>query len=205
MDSALLALISARRGHFQTESGYHTDWWCDLDRLLADRARLRPFVAALAQRLAAHRPDAICGPETGGARLAEQIAAELGLESFALARHAPPDAVGFFPVRYRLAPADHARVRGRRVALVDDAISAGSAIRSSHADLVAHAARPVALGALLAFGDGAARFASTHALALEVIATQPLFLWPPADCPLCRAGIPCERPADSAPRPPPRS
>ena len=42
--------------------------------------------------------------------------------------------------------------------LIDDAVSAGSAVRGTHADLLACGARPVALGALFVFGDAAARF-----------------------------------------------
>ena len=39
---------------------------------------------------------------------------------------------------------------------MDDAISAGSAVRGTHADLIDCGALPVALGALVVFGDAAA-------------------------------------------------
>ena len=82
MQEELIALLAGRRGHFQMESGYHSEWWFKLDPLFENRARLRPFVSELARRLAAHRIEAVCGPMTGGAKLAEMIAAELGIEYF---------------------------------------------------------------------------------------------------------------------------
>jgi orotate phosphoribosyltransferase len=78
------------------------------------------------------------------------------------------------------------------VAIVDDAISAGSAVRGTHADLVGCGARTVALGALLVFGDAAGRFAAAEGLALESVAQVAFGLWPPAECPHCQAGRPLE-------------
>ena len=74
----LTALLAGRRGHFKTESGYHSEWWFELDRLFDDRVRLQPYVAELARRLAAFPADVICGPMTGCAKLAELIEGELG-------------------------------------------------------------------------------------------------------------------------------
>ncbi|MEO6244832.1 MAG: hypothetical protein ABIQ12_05305, partial [Opitutaceae bacterium] len=44
MQDELTALLAGRRGHFQMESGYHSEQWFDLDHVLAQRERLRPFV-----------------------------------------------------------------------------------------------------------------------------------------------------------------
>ncbi len=180
------------------ESGYHSEWWFELDRLLQQRERLQPFVAELARRLAAHRIDAVCGPMTGGAKLAGLIAGELGVDYFFTERFEPPNATGLFPVRYELPAAQRSQVRGKSIALVDDAVSAGSAVRGTHADLMACGARPVAIGALFVFGGAAARFAAEHHLALEAIATLDFALWQPAECPLCRAGVPVEKVSDAA-------
>jgi len=197
MQDELIKLLAGRRGHFQTESGYHTEWWFKLDALFEQPARLRPFIAELARRLAAHRIDAVCGPMTGGAQLAQMLAAELGLEYFFTERFEQPGATGLFPVKYYVPAARREAVRGKSVAIVDDAVSAGSAARGTYADLVECGARPVALGALFVFGEGAARFARENNLALESIAEMSFGLWPPADCPLCRAGVAVERVSDA--------
>ena len=90
---------------------------------------MRPYVGDLANRIAVYRVDAICGPLTGGALLAGMIADRLQLE-FLFAERRVSERTGLFPVDYRIARALREQVRGRRVAIVDDAISVGSAVRA---------------------------------------------------------------------------
>ncbi|MBI2517691.1 MAG: orotate phosphoribosyltransferase [Opitutae bacterium] len=198
MQEALSELLAGRHGHFQMESGYHSELWFTLDPLLDRREELRPFVSELGRRLAAHGIEAVCGPMTGGAKLARMIADELGIACCHAERFEPPRADGFFPVKYLLPAAQRSVVQDRRIAIVDDAISAGSAARGTYADLLACGARPVALGALFVFGGAAARFATENQLALEGIAPMDFGMWSPVDCPLCRAGVPVEKVSDAA-------
>ena len=181
-------LLAVRRGHFKMESGYHSRTWFELGSLFDDPVTVRPFAAELAPRLSSHRPDAVCGPMTGGAKLAEMIATELGIAAIVAERYDTPGATGLFQVRYRVAEMQRQNTRGLRVAIVDDAISAGSAVRGTHADLIECGALPVALGALVVFGDAAVHFASANGLALEAIERVPFDMWPPAECPLCTDG-----------------
>ncbi|MDB6165650.1 MAG: hypothetical protein JWQ83_790 [Lacunisphaera sp.] len=172
------------------ESGYHSEQWFELDPLFARPEQLQPFVAELAQRLAAHRIDAVCGPMTGGAKLARLVADDLGLDYFFTERFEPPTAVtGLFPVNYRVPAGQREKLAGRRVAIVDDAISAGSAVRGTHADVTDCGGQTVAIGALFIFGDAADGFTKERGLALEGIVRMCFGMWPPAECPLCRAGI----------------
>lgn len=193
MQADLLALLAGRRGHFRMESGYHSEQWFDLDRLLADPGRLQPFVHELARRLAAHRVDAVVGPMTGGAKLAAMVGTVLGRPSFHTERFETPGATGLFTVRYVIPAAQRERLRGQRVALVDDAISAGSAVKATHADLLACGAQPVACGALILFGDRADAFAAENGLKPETIARMSFGMWLPSECPLCKTGVPIER------------
>lgn len=198
MHPTLRQLLAARAGHFQMESGYHSEQWFELGRLFAEPQRIRPLATELAHRLAAHRLDAVCGPMTGGAHLAALIADALSLECVIADRYAPlPGSPNLFPVRYRVRDEFRGRVSGRRIAIVDDAISAGSAIRGTHSDLLACGAVPVVLSALIVFGPHAARFAQESALALEAITHTEFNLWPPAECPLCQRSIPLETISDA--------
>jgi orotate phosphoribosyltransferase len=79
-------------------------------------------------------------------------------------------------------------VRGKAIAVVDDAISAGSAVRGTLADLESRGGKPVAVGALLILGPGAERLCRERGLALEGIAQIPYEVWLPAECPLCASG-----------------
>jgi len=197
MQDELIKLIAGRRGHFRMESGYHSEQWFRLGSLFAQPDRLRPFVAELAARLSAHGVDAVCGPMAGGAILARMIATELGIAHLFTERFETPGVTGLFPVRYLLPANLREQARGRTVAIVDDAVSAGSAARGTYADLLECGARPVALGALFIFGDAAASFAAERGLALEGIARLDFNLWKPAACPLCRAGIALELVSDT--------
>ena len=195
--STITALLSVRRGHFRMESGFHSGSWFELGSLFYRPEELRPFVSDLAKRLSSHRIEAVCGPMTGGAKLAELIAVELDIACFVAERIAGTEATGMFPVKYRVAAAQRQDVGGRAVAIVDDAISAGSAVRGTHEDLIACGARPVALGALVVFGDAATHFAAENGIALEAIEGMPFDMWVPSDCPLCRAGVAVDSVADT--------
>jgi orotate phosphoribosyltransferase len=189
----ITGLVVRRRGHFQMESGYHSAAWFELDTLFDRPDDVSPFVTELARRLASHGVDSVCGPMTGGAQLAQLLAAALDVECFEAERSEIPGAKGLFPVKYRVPEAQRERARGRLVAIVDDAISAGSAVRGTYADLIACGSRPHALGALIVFGDAAAHFAAEKGLALEAIETMPLEIWSPAECPLCKADVAIDR------------
>ena len=189
MLNRITALLGVRHGHFKMESGYHSGTWFELGSLFDDPDTARPFVVELARRLLRHRPDAVCGPMTGGAKLAEMIATELGIDPIIAERSETPGATGLFPVRYRIAEAHRPRTRGKRIAIVDDAISAGSAVRGTYTDLLECGGLPVALGALLVFGDAADQFAADNGLALEAIERMRFDMWRPADCPLCKGGV----------------
>ena len=104
----------------------------------------------------------------------------------------PSESGGLYRARYVLPRALADRARGKRVAMVDDVMSAGSALRGTFAELRAHGAEPVVAGALLVLGTaGADRFAEQR-VAVEAAARAPYELWPPDACPLCAAGEPLE-------------
>ena len=190
--AAFLAIVAGRRGHFRLESGHHGALWLDLDPLFAEARRIDPLVARLADALRPHGVEAVCGPLVGGAFLAQLVARALGAEFCFTERATPAEGGGLYAARYRLPPALAARVRGRRVAMVDDVMSAGSALRGTHAELEAHGAVPVVAGALLVLGGAGAAFFATRGVPVEAVARDGYELWAPAECPLCAAGVPLE-------------
>jgi orotate phosphoribosyltransferase len=185
----ILTLIEGRRGHFRFESGHHGDLWFDLEALCARPRRVHPLAADLAQRLSRYRPEAVCGPLTEGAFVALMVASELGAEFSYAERITHPERDALFPVDYRVPPALRERLRGRRVAIVNDVISAGSAVRGAFADLEACGARIVAVGALLVLGSAMATFAAEKNVPLEALTRMPHNIWPPSACPLCADGL----------------
>ena len=193
--AAFLNLVAGRRGHFRLESGHHSALWLDLDALFAQPRLIAPFVAALADALRSHAVSVVCGPLLGGAFLAQLVAHELDVEFCFTERVMPADASrieGLYPARYVLSPAFSARVGGKRVAIIDDVMSAGSALRGTYSELKTHAAMPVIAGALLVLGSTGARFFAEQGVAVEAVAREDYDLWLPAECPLCVAGLAIE-------------
>jgi orotate phosphoribosyltransferase len=105
-------------------------------------------------------------------------------------------AAGLYPVTYRIPAVLRDHVRGRRVAIVNDVINAGSAVRGTFADLEAWGADIVAVGALLVLGGWTSQFVAEKNLALEALDSQPNPIWPPEDCPLCARGEPLVKPIE---------
>jgi len=127
-----------------------------------------------------------------GAFVALLVSLELGCDFVYAERFANTTREGLFPVEYRLPAVLQPAVQGKRVAIVNDVINAGSAVRGTFYDLQAHGAAIVAIGALLALGDAIAAFAAENHFALELLKQMPNYLWPPAECPLCAQGEPLE-------------
>lgn len=187
-----LGLVSGRRGHFRLESGYHGRLWLDLDPLFAEPRRVEPFVGALAAALRPYAVDAVCGPLLGGAFLAQLVAHALGAEFCFTERAAVAGAGELYGASYRLPPSLRARVAGKRVAVVDDVMSAGSSLRATFEELGSHGASVVAAGALLVLGSRGADFFAARGVAVEAVARDDYQTWEPSACPLCGAGVPLE-------------
>jgi orotate phosphoribosyltransferase len=195
---AFFQLIAGRRGHFRMESGCHSDLWLDLDTLFTEPPRLAPFVERLVTLLRPFTVDAVCGPLLGGAFLAQWVARELGAE-FWYTTPVRSTAEGLFTVRYALPAMLVQRVSGRRVAMVDDVMSAGSSLRATHAELEARGAEPVAAGALLVLGTVGEQYFTERDLPVIAAARSDFNSWSPEDCPQCAAGVALERVATTVP------
>jgi orotate phosphoribosyltransferase len=146
---------------------------------------------ALARQLRTYAVDAVCGPLVEGAFLALTVADELGVE-FAYAERVVTERGGLFPIDYRLPGALRDRLRGQHVAIVNDVIAAGSAVRGTLADLRSCGAEPVAIAALLVLGREAERYARDEGVALEALTARAHAQWEPAGCPLCAQGVPLQ-------------
>ena len=182
----LLAAARAQRGHFRYESGHHGDLWLDLDTLFVDARRTARWAAALARHAATIEPGVVCGPLTGGAFLAQLVAAELGVRFGFAGRYVSPDG----SVHYALPSALGPVVRGRRVLVVDDAINAGSAVSATLEALFDAGAVPAGIGCLLALGPVGAEIARRYAIPFFRLAAVERGIWLPERCPLCAAGVP---------------
>ena len=192
MADHLLSLVRGRHGHFKLESGHHGDLWFDLETLCLNSREIRAFAERLAAQLKKYQVDVVCGPLVDGAFVALLVSLELGCQFTYAERFDGATRDGLFPVQYRLPKSLQRFVSGKRVAIVNDVISAGSAVRGTFFDLCELGAEVVAIGALLALGESITEFAAKHGVALKLLERMPHNLWQPAECPLCAAGIALE-------------
>lgn len=191
MNEDLLRFVRGRQGHFRLESGHHGDLWFQLETLCLHANEIQPFAVRLAAQLAPYKPDAVCGPLVEGAFVALLVSLELGCD-FVYAERLDTAREGLFPVAYHLPAALRPVVAGKRVAIVNDVVNAGSAVCGTFFDLQSCGVSVVAIGALLVLGNAIAEFATEHHMPLEILRQMPNNLWTPSQCPLCAAGTPLE-------------
>ena len=137
--------------------------------------------------------EAVCGPLVEGAFLAQMVAEEMNVEFYFAEQFTRTDSDGIYPLGYRIPQPLRASVRGKRTAIVDDVINAGSAVRGALGDLRDCGAELAAIGALLTLGGAAAALATSQRIPLETLASvRENALWEPSSCPLCASGVQLE-------------
>lgn len=176
----------------------HCGLWFDLDAAFVDQNALDPFVTQLAQSLRRHDIEAVCGPMTGGSFLAQLLARLLGSEFYFTMPQAGPAGPQDGRAKYTLPAGTSHRVLGKRMALVDDVMSAGSSLRATMMEVETHGAIPVVVGALYVLGSTGANFFTERGLRIETTGRGPFDMYRASECPLCASGIPLEDPADPA-------
>ena len=190
-------LLPVRKGHFRLESGHHGDIWLDLELLFFRPTEIRPFADELGRRLSKYEVDAVCGPLVEGALVASMVAPVLGVPFTYTEARLAADADGLFPMEYVLPPAVRPRLKGRRVAIINDVVNAGSAVRGTLRSLRDCGADAVAIATLAVLGASAATLAREAGIALEALASLPNEIWIPSRCPLCARRVPLQDPHQS--------
>ncbi len=198
MTTELFKELPAREGHFLLESGYHTDVWLTLDALFVRPRDVAPLVRTLAGRLERHGVSAICGPLLGGAFLAQAVATMLGSDFYfsePVTRHGRRT---LCDAEYRIPSEIRRLMRGQRIAVVDDVMSAGSSVRATASAAAAAGATIGAVGTLLVLGTVGLDYFAGLGIPVESLGQRDFALWAPPACPLCATGTPLERPLPSA-------
>src|SRR5262245_15030243 len=103
-----------QRGHFELESGLHTDTWLELETAFVDPAKMRSHTDALAELVRPFAVSAICGPVTGGALVAQAVASRLGLRFYYSERVSANPQSGLFAAKYRLPQSVRAQAANER-------------------------------------------------------------------------------------------
>jgi orotate phosphoribosyltransferase len=191
-EAQLNKLLTARRGHFRFESGHHGNLWLDLELMFVRPESVRPLANQLAERINQYNVDAVCGPLSGGAFVAEMVASALDVEFYFTEPSIGRDRGILFPVKYRLPLPLRALVAGKRVAIVNDVINAGSAVRGTYDDLRECEAEVAIVGTLAILGNATKDYFAERDVPMDWLAEFPNDIWLPPECPLCASGVPLD-------------
>lgn len=184
-------------GHFLLTSGLHSSLYLEKFRVLQYPAYTERLCGMIARRFRRRRVQVVAGPTTGGIIIAFEVARQLGVKAI-FAEEEWGKRV--FRRGLMLGP-------GERVLVVDDILTTGGSICEVLAEVAARGGQAVGVAVLVNRAEGRMEFG----VPFFSCARFPIPTYPPEECPLCRAGIPLERPgglrpeASSAETPRPRS
>jgi orotate phosphoribosyltransferase len=178
-----------RDGHFVLASGKHSPRYLEKFQVLQWPQETERLCGTIAAWWRAAVPDTVAGPTTGGIILAHEVARQLGTRAVYAERN--EDRPGrVFRRGFQLRP-------GERVLVVDDIMTTGGSVQETMAAVRAAGAEVIGAAVLVD------RSAGNTTLDVPVRALWSLDVpsYSPADCPLCRDGIPVTKPGTTPAQP----
>lgn len=177
LEEQLLARGALLRGHFQFASGRHGDTYVEKFRILQWPDVTGEACAMIADHFRG-KPNLVAGPTTGGIILAYETARHLGLRSIIAERkEAGPGRE--FKRGFEIGAGD-------KVLVVDDVLTTGGSVREVIDAVRERGAEVVGVGMLVDRTGGSVEFGVPFYACL----TLSIASWDPAECELCKAGVP---------------
>lgn len=176
---------AVRRGHFLLTSGLHTDLFLLCAQVVQFPQELTPIAAAMAAPFRGAHVEVVVGPAVGGIILAYEVARHLNVRGI----FAEKRGEGRMMLRrgFTVRPDERALV-------VEDALTTGGSTRNVIDAVRAAGAEVVGVAVLVDRSGGTIDFG----VPLHALLTMRIEAWPPAECPLCHAGVPLVTPKDGA-------
>ena len=183
---------AVRDGHFLLTSGLHSATYVQSALILQYPGEATALAEALADRVRSLQPRVVIGPALGGIIVAYEMARALGCRALFTER-----VDGRMQLRrgFALGP-------GERVLVVEDVVTTGGSVGEVAALVRATGGSVAGLAALVdrrGRADQRREGADLEA-PLAALITLDLPVYAPDACPLCRAGVPINKPG-SRPRP----
>lgn len=176
-----------QQGHFLLSSGRHSDRYVQCAQVLQYPEYAGLLGREIADRLEAEQVEAVVGPALGGILVAHEVARALGAKAMFAER-----------VEGNLALRRSFNLRkGERVIVVEDVLTTGGSIKELMALVRDYGAEVVAAAALVDRGGGKVDLGVPAVTLISV----PFASYRPEECPLCRQGLPVEKPGSRAQAP----
>jgi len=171
-------------GHFRLSSGLHSPGYLQCALVLQHPRAAEALGTAIADQVAAMRPEVVLSPALGGIVIGQEVGRALGVRAIFAERQDGPLTLrrGF-----ALQP-------GERVLVVEDVVTTGGSTQETIEVARASGAVVVAAAAIIDRSGGNQRvdvpFYSLASIALPV--------YQPDSCPLCAQGVPITKPGSRA-------
>ncbi|MHB1414860.1 MAG: phosphoribosyltransferase family protein [Chloroflexota bacterium] len=167
-----------REGHYVYKSGRHGSVYIEKDRILANTSVTSKLCYRIAKRFFRDNVEVVAGPSMGGATMAQWVAYYLDPMPYAVYAEDERGSKVFRRVFADLIP-------GKRVLVVDDVVDTGGSAARVIKTVERLEGKVVGVGALWNRGDVSFGNYPLYCLANTFYQT-----YSPAECPLCRDGIP---------------
>jgi orotate phosphoribosyltransferase len=173
------------RGHFRLTSGLHSPEYLQCALVLSHPQHAetlgRALAGALRTRVGSTDIPTVVAPAMGGLIIGHEVARALGARFIFTERG--PDTKMTLRRGFRINP-------GENVVLVEDVITTGMSSKEV-VDIVQSAgANVLAAGSIVDRSGGSADLGVPR----EALATLKVESWPESECPLCRSGVPVQKP-----------
>lgn len=169
-------------GHFRLTSGKHSPEFLQCAQILRFPRHARRLAAMMAEPFAEAGVDKVVGPALGGLILSYEVAGYLDVEAMFTEKSG-----GEMQLRrgFRARP-------GERILLVEDAVSTGGSVNSVMEIFSQLQADIVGVSVLVDRTGGTVDFG----VPFNAVITLDIPAYSPAECPLCRRGVPLVSPKE---------
>ena len=171
-------------GHFILSSGLHSDRYVQCAQVLQHPRVAEQLCSQLADQLRHLKPSVVAAPALGGVLVSHEVARALGVRAFFTERQE-----GAMTLRrgFTLEP-------GEPTLVVEDVITTGLSTRETIQCIEQAGGKVVGAGSLIDRSGGTADLGMTKASLINLKIQN----YNPAECPLCKAGVPAVKPGSRA-------
>ena len=178
---SFLATKALLQGHFLLRSGLHSDRFFQAALVLQHTRLAAELCAELAGKFAGEKIDSVISPALGGLVVGQEVGRSLGVRAI----FAEKDEQSNLVLRRGFSIA-----AGERMLVAEDVVTKGGRVQQT-IDLVRRAGGQVVGIAVLVDRSGGE---TTFDVPLKSLVRLSLPTYAPASCPLCRQGLPVEKP-----------